>query len=363
MKKYNTLLSSLVLVVSAIFCARAEANGSAGQIISFDVPGSACQPAFFVCTQAFAINASGAVLGWYADSDRAMHGFLREGDGSFVGIDPPGATCGGGIFSVCSRPAAINDAGAITGFYNDANGPHAYIRAADGGYTTFAFPGAICCTNPSAIASDGTVIGYYINANSIAQGFIRTKDGKYTTVDVPTGVNGTSLSAINPQGTIIGFYYDENNNTHSFVRYRDGNIVEIAVPRSQGTYVAAINPAGDIVGSYADINLIYHGFILRPNGSFVSFDAASPPFDTEPVGINPAGVIAGNCQRINQPCGGFVRAQNGSTTLFNPPNTILTVVSGINAAGVIAGWYDDVGYLQHAFIRFPRPVQTAEAGN
>jgi hypothetical protein len=362
MKKFNTTLSSLMLAISAIFCAHAEAGGTVSQIITFDVPGSACQPAFYYCTQAFAINASGAVVGWYADSTQAMHGFLRQADGSFVGIDPPGATCGG-VFTACSRPAGINDAGAITGFYDDADGSHAYIRAPDGGYTTFDFPGAFCCTGPSAISSDGTVIGSYVDPNFLGLGFIRTKDGKFATVDVPAGVNGTYPSAINPEGTIIGTYYDENNNGHSFVRYQDGDAVEIEVPRSQGTGVTAINPAGDIVGYYEDLNLINHGFIRRPSGFFISFDAASPPFVTQPVGINPAGIIAGNCQRINQPCGGFVRAQNGSTTLFNPPNTILTAVSGINAAGVIAGWYDDVGYLQHAFIRFPWPLQAAVAGN
>jgi hypothetical protein len=58
-----------------------------------------------------------------------------------------------------------------------------------------------------------------------------------------------------------------------------------------------------------------------------------------------------------------VRARNGATELFNPPNTIATAVTGINAAGVIAGWYDDVGFLQHAFIRYPRPLRGSAAGN
>lgn len=362
MKKFNTTLFSLMLAMSAIFCARAEAGGAVSQIITFDVPGSSCQPAFIFCTQAFAMNASGAVVGWYADATQAMHGFLRQADGSFVGIDPPGATCGA-VLRLCSQPAGINQAGAITGFYVDANSAgHAYIRDPDGEYTTFDFPGAFCCTSSSAISSDGTVIGSYLDANFLEHGFIRTKDGKFTTVDVPTGVNGTAPIAINPEGIIIGLYYDENYNGHSFVRYQDGNTVEIEVPRSQGTSVAAINPAGDIVGSYDDINFITHGFVRQPNGVFASFDAVSPPFFTQPDGINPAGVIAGSCQSPFQKCGGFVRASNGTITLVNPPRTILTVVSGINAAGVIAGWYDDVGFLQHAFIRLPWPAPVAVAG-
>jgi hypothetical protein len=39
------------------------------------------------------------------------------------------------------------------------------------------------------------------------------------------------------------------------------------------------------------------------------------------------------------------------------------VVSGINAAGVITGWYDDMGYLQHAYIRFPSRFEAFAGGN
>ena len=53
-------------------------------IINFDPPGS-------LQTEPLSINSAGAVTGYYSDGS-ALHGFLREPDGSFTAFDPPGAT-------------------------------------------------------------------------------------------------------------------------------------------------------------------------------------------------------------------------------------------------------------------------------
>ena len=54
-----------------------------------------------------------------------VHGFLRAKDGAITRFDAPGA--GGDI--VC---ASISPAGAITGFYRDANGnAHGFLRKPD----------------------------------------------------------------------------------------------------------------------------------------------------------------------------------------------------------------------------------------
>lgn len=356
MKQFNAIISSLLLLGSVIVCAdRTEAGGATGQIITFDVPGSACQPAFSNCTQAFAINASGAVVGWYADSTRALHGFLREADGSFIGIDPPGATF--------NRPTGINDGGTIVGsFFSNSTGGHNYIRIPNGSFTTFDVPGAASFAADSHINQAGTVAGDFSDVNGNNHGFIRSQDGKILVFDVPGAINGIQVWGINAEDAVVGFYFDENS-AHGFVRSSDRTILSFDYPGSLQTLAYGINPAGEIVGYYTDQNFITHGFVRNTNGSFISFDAANPPFVTNPVGITPGRVIAGSCQRLYQPCGGFVRAQNGSTTLFNPPNSIDTVVTGISDAGLIVGWYDDIGFLQHAFIRTPRPPQAAAAGN
>ena len=56
---------------------------------------------------------------------------------TFTTIDPPG--------SIYTYPWSINPAGAITGNYYDATGtgPHGFLRAPDGTFTTFDIPGAV----------------------------------------------------------------------------------------------------------------------------------------------------------------------------------------------------------------------------
>jgi len=46
--------------------------------------------------------------------------------------------------SIATQPVAINQQGAITGFYADANNVnHGFVRAVDGTITTFDAPGAV----------------------------------------------------------------------------------------------------------------------------------------------------------------------------------------------------------------------------
>jgi hypothetical protein len=57
------------------------------------------------------------------------HGYLQGPDGTFTTFDPPG--------SIYTSPTAISPAGAITGFYNDADGVfHGFVRAPNGAIVT-----------------------------------------------------------------------------------------------------------------------------------------------------------------------------------------------------------------------------------
>jgi hypothetical protein len=75
------------------------------------------------------INYAGAITGHYADVHNVIHGFVRSPSGQFTTFEAPGASSvaasGYGTF-----PESINDAGAITGRYADANGLyHGFLRS------------------------------------------------------------------------------------------------------------------------------------------------------------------------------------------------------------------------------------------
>src|SRR5215472_10032149 len=59
---------------------------NAGTFVVFDVPGSSS-------TNPTAINNRGAITGYFANAGSDIHSFLRTSDGTFTPFDPPGATC------------------------------------------------------------------------------------------------------------------------------------------------------------------------------------------------------------------------------------------------------------------------------
>src|ERR1700693_2827875 len=155
--------------------AQADAAAKGVAFITFDVPGSTCLPPFPACTTSVAINDAGEITGYYADANAALHGFLRAPDGTFTKFDVPGSTCPS-FSSVCTQPAGINDAGAITGFYCDAIMCHGFLRDRNGTFTTFDPPGSIS-TGPAGINEAGEITGTYVDASFVQHSFLRDRDG------------------------------------------------------------------------------------------------------------------------------------------------------------------------------------------
>jgi hypothetical protein len=91
-----------------LFAALAIPVGSAAQnypnyqptFITFDPPGS-------ISTYATAINPAGAITGYYQDASFMYHGFLRASDGTITTFDPPGST---GYYAG-TQPLSVNRRG------------------------------------------------------------------------------------------------------------------------------------------------------------------------------------------------------------------------------------------------------------
>ena len=151
-------------------------------------------------------------------------------------------------------------------------------------------------------------------------------------------------------------------------RAQHSPIITFDVPASNGngTTPTAINFIGVIVGDYNDANAVSHGFLRWPNGTFTTFDspgAGTVPFDgngTFPMSINFLGVVAGYYNDSNFVSHGFIRTPDGKITTFdvpgadiNPADQLGSIVSGINALGVVAGYYYDSSAVAHGFLRNP----------
>jgi hypothetical protein len=129
---------------------------------------------------AFGINTEGAVAGTYIDTYSVQHGFLRGPDGTFTSFDAPGAGTSSGQGTGCSAdcPTSLNDWGAITGIYVDANDVyHGYLRGPDGNITTVDPAGSLF-TWSSHIDDSGRITGYYADANYVYHGFLAAPCGQ-----------------------------------------------------------------------------------------------------------------------------------------------------------------------------------------
>jgi hypothetical protein len=184
-------------------------------------------------TQAIGINPRGMITGTYTDVNSVTHGFLRARDGTLISFDPPapGFMRPFALFSF-GPLLSITPPGVIAGTYfepipgNPFGGNfRGFVRATDGAFTTFdaaSYPPCCIWSFPSGINEAGTITGSFNDGFTINHGFVRTSDGTITTFDVPgagTGFDqGTAPLGITPGGVIMGLYIDPNYGTHGFVR-------------------------------------------------------------------------------------------------------------------------------------------------
>jgi hypothetical protein len=144
-----------------------------GEFTTVDAPGASSTAAFGYGTLPESINDAGAITGHYGDASGLYHGFLRGPGGKFTTFDAPGAAIG-------TLPTSINAGGAITGHYVDArNVNHGFVRSPSGNFTTFDAPGAGTDagsdfgTFPESINDAGAITGHYIDAQGLNHGFLR----------------------------------------------------------------------------------------------------------------------------------------------------------------------------------------------
>ncbi len=122
-----------------------------------------------------------------------------------------------------------------------------------------------------------------------------------------------------------------------------------------------INLEGETAGNYYVTDYINRGFLRYPNGKIVTFDAPGAGSDrnhgTEVTGLNAAGQIVGFYNDVKMAVlysHGFVREPNGTFIVFDAaPGAIYTTPQVIDLDGRIAGFYADATYSSHGFVRDP----------
>jgi uncharacterized membrane protein len=137
-----------------------------------------------------------------------------------------------------------------------------------------------------------------------------------------------------------------------------GGIATFDIPdAAYGTFAESINQDGASVGSYQDADLVIHAFTRDNLGHITMIDppgAASinPGFPAaQALGINADGVIAGYYGDTSGAFHGFVRDIRGKFTTFDAQGAVKTFARSINNGGAVAGRYIDVNLVRHGYVR------------
>jgi hypothetical protein len=213
------------------------AHAGEPRIITFDAPGAGATAGSYQGTGCYTdcsvlINNSGAITGAYLDANNVYHGFVRSPAGKFTSFEAPGADTTPGNFNG-TVPSGINDEGAITGVYFDVTGgAHGFVRSPKGVFATFDVTGSMVgSTFPRGLNLEGAVVGYSADQNGSARPFLRRPDGRFATWTVPgacdtsgsNGCYGSGAFSINLFGTVSAGYEDNSGNfvDHGLLRGAD----------------------------------------------------------------------------------------------------------------------------------------------
>lgn len=147
---------------------------------------------------------------------------------------------------------------------------------------------------------------------------------------------GLAPEGINQYNTIVG--YSNQNAPTDFIRYNDGTFGHITVPGAADTVAMRRNASGTTVGYYIPTGLSniysnYHGWV-NANGTTTIFSHPNSRM-TMPTGINKYGTIAGTFIFSNQGATqGFVY-KNGTWT--TTPESQYSYLNSINDSGTLVG--------------------------
>ena len=382
MKTRNCLAWGMLLPAMCLLILRVPAVAQhRPTITTIDAPGAGA--IYGYGTEAIAINPAGVITGYYIGYDNIVHAYVRNPYGKFTTFDGPGVpsyvptdpisppvpwvnTSAPGTYSI-----AIDADGAVTGYYMDANiVAHGFLRAPDGKFTPIDVPGAGSVpgqgqgTYSANMNLEGTIAGTYVDANNGSHGFVRAVDGAIKKFDVPGATGSTWLNwaqCISTSGAIAGTYADSAGVSHGFLRDPDGKITTFefaatGLTAGQGTNAFGINAAGTIEGAFVDANNVYHGLVRTADGKIAVFDAPGAPFghNTIPEAIDSKGTVAGLYSDADFVFHGFLRSADGGFTSFELPGAGSQFKQGtfpmFNTDESAVGFWIDSNYVQHGFV-------------
>jgi hypothetical protein len=164
--------------------------------------------------QLLGVNDRDVAVGFYTNKHGKNRGYEYDiATGQFWRVLVPGAPTG--PMGPSLTATAINNRGAVAGFYTASGGmTEGFLRTARH-FITLAVPGA-SMTQAFGVNDRGEVVGAYATGSGSSAktfGFTWRRRGGFRTVSDPNGVGSTTINGVNDAGDLVGFYTDAAGNT------------------------------------------------------------------------------------------------------------------------------------------------------
>lgn len=225
-------------IAAIAFAAFGFCSGAGAKIVTIEIADAhSVNPA--------AINDKGQVAGTYEDASYAIHGFLRQPDGTLATFDVADTR-------VTSFVTGLSAKGVVSGWWSDGIFINGFTRAVDGTITGFRAPRAQRTTVYGANAKNWLVGEWSQKAHTPAGPYLRKPSGRIEEFTVPDAAFGAYAVAVNALQTVAGeVEVAPNGNSRAFVRTADGTITVFG-DANANTWVVGINGAGTIAGWLPD---------------------------------------------------------------------------------------------------------------
>jgi probable HAF family extracellular repeat protein len=231
------------------------------------------------------INNAGVVTGYYQDSSSNYHGFVWQ-NGTFQTVDYPSA--------VDTVLGGLNNRGVAMGSHGDGTTTHTVTYAVSTGtWTTLPDIPNYSQNDGYCINDLGVAVGNAFEGSTAVAWIWDLATLSYSFFTVPGAVQyTTSPSCINDKNQIAGYYVDASGTYQGFI-YEYGTYTIVTVPGAADTYLDGINNRGTIQGQIYDAALVAEGFVGSSGGRFtiVNYPGAGA---TAIVGINDRGDLCGS---------------------------------------------------------------------
>jgi len=240
--------------------------------------------------------------------------------------------------------AGINNAGLVTGFYEDLSSNYHGFVWQNGVFQTVDYPGATD-TFLYGVNNFGVAIGGYGDSFASPTNHAATytvQSGTWTELpDIPNhslnfgyGINDSGVAVgdaplAGSSATGVGWAWDPTTLSYAF----------LSVPGAQpySTVPDGLNDKGQVVGYAADASYAQHGFI-EEGGVYTAFNVPGAA-DTFPLGIDNRGTIVGGWINAAGTLQGFLMTSSGHFINVDYPGPQMTQIDGINERGDLCGIY------------------------